>query len=365
MEAARAQAVATRAAASGGGGGGGGDRDERGEGCGGVGGDEREWLEDGSRARGEAMVATTSEAEAKKKRRGDEASTGGEARERRRGRLWGDSRDTRGHRRCVDGDATPRAGAGGVFEGGDQGSADATKLFGSASGAATSRRGRHCATKLRARDRRHAMERSGFGKTSPSLARRGGDAGGGVAVGLTVRPSASRASTTLRAVTTGRSRARSQPTIHMPTSLPISHRSRGARVACTLVLLFGGGAPYSRRGVSLLSPIAEECRKIDRALLLLVITHSHSAPTPRTRRGSQSVHSLFAPHNTYNKKPASRPTTTRRPIDRLDSLSSPSLRSFRPRAPRPRARPRRRQQTQNRPAGRRPGRLGRPARHRG
>ena len=29
-----------------------GDRDERGEGCGGVGGDEREWLEDGSRARG-------------------------------------------------------------------------------------------------------------------------------------------------------------------------------------------------------------------------------------------------------------------------------------------------------------------------
>jgi hypothetical protein len=95
-------------------------------------------------------------------------------------------------------------------------------------------------------------------------------------------------------VTTGRSRARSQPTIHMPTSLPISHRSRGARVTCTLVLLFGGGARtvFSPAASLFFLLYAEECRKIDRALLLLVITHT---PTPRrlprTRRGSQSVHS--------------------------------------------------------------------------
>ena len=141
------------------------------------------------------------------------------------------------------------------------------------------------------------MERSGFEKTSPSLARRGGDARRRRRRRQPFRRERLRraSSTTLRAVTTGRSRARSQPTIHMPTSLPTSHRSRGARVTCTLVLLFGGGVHtvFSPTASLFFLLYTDECRKIDRALLLLVITHTPTAPRrlPRTRRGSRSVHS--------------------------------------------------------------------------
>ena len=90
------------------------------------------------------------------------------------------------------------------------------------------------------------------------------------------------------------SRARSQPTIHMPTSLPISRRSRGARVTCTLVLYYRRRRTHRilARGVSLLSPIRRGMSENrSRSIIISYYTHSHSAPTPRTRRGSQSVHS--------------------------------------------------------------------------
>ena len=169
------------------------------------------------------------------------------------------------------------------------------------------------------------MERSGFGKTSPSLARRGGDARRRRRRRQPFRRERlRRASTTLRAVTTGRSRARSQPTIHMPTSLPISHRSRGARVTCTLVLLFGGGVHtvFSPAASLFFLLYTDECRKIDRALLLLVSYYTHSLRADSLGRDAALgafIRPLSRAHNTYNKKPASRPTTTRRPIDRLDS----------------------------------------------
>ena len=128
------------------------------------------------------------------------------------------------------------------------------------------------------------MERSGFGKTSPSLARRGGDARRRRRRRQPFRRERlRRASTTLRAVTTGRSRARSQPTIHMPTSLPISHRSRGARVTCTLVFSIIVRRAYRilARGVSLLSPIHRRMSENrSRSIIISYYTHPHSAPTP-------------------------------------------------------------------------------------
>ena len=216
------------------------------------------------------------------------------------------------------------------------------------------------------------MERSGFGKTSPCLARRGGDARRRRRRRQPFRRERLRraSSTTLRAVTTGRSRARSQPTIHMPTSLPISHRSRGARVTCTLVfsIIVRRAHRILTRGVSLFSPMHRRMSENrSRSIIISYYTHSHSAPTPSdaARLSERSFVSSRAHiiHTTKNPRRVRR----RRVVRSIDStpLSSPSLRSFRPRAPRPRARPRRRQQTQNRPAGRRPGRLGGPARHRG